>query len=314
MFIESMSLIRPSWLKMKIPSGENYVKVRKTLQKYNLHTVCEEASCPNVSECWDVGTATIMIMGDVCTRGCKFCNVDTGKPFELDSEEPQHVAEAIKDWNLRYVVITSVCRDDLPDEGSEHFARTMYLAKINRYTFEIDYKTPLDQHIKAIEKNWVPFISEDNLLLAYNLVPHKILQITDLKSNSLKHLVFPNMCFSRFFWKWGEPRGGTPAKLIGDEYLAFFHSSFGKNKKKMFYVMGAYTFQKDPPYKVTKVSKFPILLGPTKKTRVYFPTGFVVKKENDKDIIYLSYGENDQISKIAIIDKEKLFENMQKVY
>jgi len=131
MFIESMSLIRPSWLKMKIPSGENYVKVRKTLQKYNLHTVCEEASCPNVSECWGVGTATIMIMGDVCTRGCKFCNVDTGKPFELDSEEPQHVAEAIKDWNLRYVVITSVCRDDLPDEGSEHFARTIQCIKSN---------------------------------------------------------------------------------------------------------------------------------------------------------------------------------------
>jgi len=129
MFIESMSLIRPSWLKMKIPSGENYLKVRKTLQKFNLHTVCEEASCPNVSECWGVGTATIMIMGDVCSRGCKFCNVETGKPFELDSEEPQHVAEAIKEWNLRYVVITSVCRDDLPDEGSEHFARTIQCIK-----------------------------------------------------------------------------------------------------------------------------------------------------------------------------------------
>ncbi len=124
-----MSLIRPSWLKMKIPSGENYLKVRKTLQKYNLHTVCEEASCPNVSECWGVGTATIMIMGDVCSRGCKFCNVETGKPFELDSEEPQHVAKAIKEWNLRYVVITSVCRDDLPDEGSEHFARTIQCIK-----------------------------------------------------------------------------------------------------------------------------------------------------------------------------------------
>ncbi len=124
-----MSLIRPSWLKMKIPSGENYIKVRKTLQKYNLHTVCEESSCPNISECWGVGTATIMIMGDVCSRGCKFCNVETGKPFELDSEEPQHVAKAIKEWNLRYVVITSVCRDDLPDEGSEHFARTIQCIK-----------------------------------------------------------------------------------------------------------------------------------------------------------------------------------------
>ena len=124
-----MSLIRPSWLKMKIPSGENYVKVKKTIQKYNLHTVCEEALCPNVSECWDSGTATIMIMGDVCSRGCKFCNVSTGKPFELDTEEPQNVAQAIKDWNLRYVVITSVCRDDLLDEGSEHFAKTIQCIK-----------------------------------------------------------------------------------------------------------------------------------------------------------------------------------------
>ena len=124
-----MSLIHPDWLKMKIPSGENYVKVRKTIQKYNLHTVCEEASCPNVSECWGVGTATLMIMGDICSRGCKFCNVETGKPFELDYEEPQHVAKAIKDWNLRYVVITSVCRDDLPDEGSEHFAKTIQCIK-----------------------------------------------------------------------------------------------------------------------------------------------------------------------------------------
>ena len=124
-----MSLIRPSWLKMKIPSGENYVKVRKTLQKYNLHTVCEEASCPNVSECWGVGTATLMIMGDVCSRGCKFCNVETGKPYELDPDEPKNVAKAIKEWNLRYVVITSVCRDDLPDEGSEHFAKTIKCIK-----------------------------------------------------------------------------------------------------------------------------------------------------------------------------------------
>ena len=129
MLIASMSQIRPDWLKMKIPSGENYVKVKKTLQKYNLHTVCEEASCPNISECWGVGTATIMIMGDMCSRGCKFCNVETGKPFELDSKEPQNVAEAIKDWDLRYVVITSVCRDDLPDEGSEHFAKTIQCIK-----------------------------------------------------------------------------------------------------------------------------------------------------------------------------------------
>jgi len=125
MFVELLSLIKPTWLKMKIPSGENYVKVKKTIHNFNLHTVCEEASCPNVSECWSSGTATIMIMGDVCSRACKFCDVTSGKPSSLDSEEPFRVAEAIKEWNLRYVVITSVCRDDLDDEGSEHFARTI---------------------------------------------------------------------------------------------------------------------------------------------------------------------------------------------
>jgi len=129
MFIELLNLVKPSWLKVKIPSGENYVKVKKTIQKYNLHTVCEEASCPNVSECWGTGTATIMIMGDLCSRGCKFCNVTSGKPLQLDSEEPIRVAKAIQAWNLRYVVITSVCRDDLVDQGSGHFAKTIRLLK-----------------------------------------------------------------------------------------------------------------------------------------------------------------------------------------
>ncbi len=125
MFVELLSLVKPTWLKMKIPSGENYVKVKKTLRNFNLHTVCEEASCPNVSECWNSGTATIMIMGDICSRTCKFCNVNSGKPSSLDLEEPQRVAQAIQEWNLRYVVITSVCRDDLDDEGCDHFAETI---------------------------------------------------------------------------------------------------------------------------------------------------------------------------------------------
>ncbi|MFB5598558.1 MAG: lipoyl synthase, partial [Nitrosopumilaceae archaeon] len=120
-----MSLAKPTWLKMKIPSGENYVNVKRTIRNFNLHTVCEEASCPNVSECWNSGTATIMILGDTCSRVCKFCDVTSGKPPNLDFEEPNRVAEAIKEWNLRYAVITSVCRDDLDDEGSEHFARTI---------------------------------------------------------------------------------------------------------------------------------------------------------------------------------------------
>ena len=198
-----MSLIRPSWLKMKIPSGENYVKVRKTLQKYNLHTVCEEASCPNVSECWGVGTATIMIMGDVCSRGCKFCNVETGKPFELDSEEPQHVAKAIKDWNLRYVVITSVCRDDLSDEGSEHFARTIQCIKSECPNTVVESLIP---DFSGNEKFIETIVKEKPNVIGHNVETVKRLSpsIRDLRANykqSLKVLKYVKELDSNIFTK-----------------------------------------------------------------------------------------------------------------
>ena len=198
-----MSLIRPDWLKMKIPSGENYVKVRKTLQKYNLHTVCEEASCPNVSECWGVGTATIMIMGDVCSRGCKFCNVETGKPFELDSEEPQHVAEAIKEWSLRYVVITSVCRDDLPDEGSEHFARTIQCIKSECPNTVVESLIPdFSGNEKFIER----IVKAKPNVIGHNVETVKRLSssIRDLRANykqSLKVLKYVKELDSNIFTK-----------------------------------------------------------------------------------------------------------------
>ena len=203
MLIESMSLIRPSWLKMKIPSGENYVKVRKTLQKYNLHTVCEEASCPNVSECWGVGTATIMIMGDVCSRGCKFCNVDTGKPFELDFKEPQHVAEAIKEWNLRYVVITSVCRDDLPDEGSEHFARTIQCIKSECPNTVVESLIP---DFSGNEKFIETIVKAKPNVIGHNVETVKRLSssIRDLRANykqSLKVLKYVKELDSNIFTK-----------------------------------------------------------------------------------------------------------------
>lgn len=113
-----------------MPSGENYVSIKQTLASLELHTVCEEARCPNIGECWGGGTATIMIMGDICTRGCKFCSVASGRPRYLDPGEPERVAKAIKNWGLRYVVITSVCRDDLPDEGAEHIAKTIKAIKM----------------------------------------------------------------------------------------------------------------------------------------------------------------------------------------
>ena len=124
-------LRKPDWLKIKIPSGEDYLRVKKTLRTYNLNTVCEESSCPNVSKCWESGTATIMIMGNMCTRVCRFCDVSSGRPAPLDPDEPKRVAEAIKQWNLRYIVITSVCRDDLKDGGAAHFAKTIKSVKLS---------------------------------------------------------------------------------------------------------------------------------------------------------------------------------------
>jgi lipoic acid synthetase len=114
---------------MKIPSGENYIRVKQTLATQQLYTVCEEAKCPNLSECWGAGTATIMIMGDTCTRGCRFCAVNTGRPEFLDVTEPERVARAIADWGLNYVVITAVCRDDLEDGGAQHMADTVRAIK-----------------------------------------------------------------------------------------------------------------------------------------------------------------------------------------
>lgn len=117
--------MKPAWLKSKIPSGKNYLQLKGMLKELRLNTVCEEAHCPNIADCWERQTATVMIMGDVCTRSCGFCAVKTGKPFELDAQEPEHVAEAISRLNLKHVVITSVDRDDLSDGGAEHFAKTI---------------------------------------------------------------------------------------------------------------------------------------------------------------------------------------------
>jgi len=120
------SLRKPPWLKVRAPGGERYARLKEQLRGLDLHTVCEEAQCPNVGECWAGGTATVMLLGDVCTRGCKFCAVGSGNPRGLvDRDEPRKVAEAIASWGLRYVVLTSVDRDDLDDQGAGHFAETV---------------------------------------------------------------------------------------------------------------------------------------------------------------------------------------------
>ena len=117
---------KPEWLRVRPPSGDRYGHLKGLLRGLNLHTVCEEAHCPNVGECWGGGTATIMLLGDLCTRGCRFCAVKSGNPRGLvDDGEPRRVAEAIADLGLTYVVLTSVDRDDLPDGGASHFAATV---------------------------------------------------------------------------------------------------------------------------------------------------------------------------------------------
>jgi len=117
---------KPEWLRVRPPAGENYAHVKTLLRDLGLHTVCAEAHCPNVAECWGGGTATIMLLGDVCTRGCRFCAVRSGNPRGLvDPGEPRKVASAIADLGLSYVVLTSVDRDDLPDGGAAHFAATI---------------------------------------------------------------------------------------------------------------------------------------------------------------------------------------------
>ncbi|HYX55893.1 MAG TPA: lipoyl synthase [Nitrososphaeraceae archaeon] len=171
-----MELIRkPVWLRVRAPSGENYTKVKQSLRSLELHTVCEEARCPNISECWGTGTATIMIMGDICTRGCRFCAVNRGKPVVLlDAGEPERVAKAIKEWGLRYVVITSVCRDDLEDGGAEHIAKTIKSIKLlcHRIIVESlipDFRGDEDSIKKVVESK--PEVISHNIETVTRLTP-----------------------------------------------------------------------------------------------------------------------------------------------
>lgn len=116
---------KPDWIRVKAPGGAEYAATASIVRTGALHTVCEEAGCPNIGECWDHKHATMLIMGDTCTRACAFCNVRTGLPKPLDADEPRHVGEAVARLGLKHVVVTSVDRDDLPDGGAEHFARTI---------------------------------------------------------------------------------------------------------------------------------------------------------------------------------------------
>ena len=133
---------KPDWLRVKAPMSREYQETRDLMRRLNLHTVCEEAACPNIGECWKQKHATVMILGSVCTRACAFCNVATGKPDQLDPHEPGHVGEAVAELGLSHVVVTSVDRDDLDDGGAGHFARVIRAVRARAPGTTIEVLTP----------------------------------------------------------------------------------------------------------------------------------------------------------------------------
>ncbi|MCS6822955.1 MAG: lipoyl synthase [Cytophagaceae bacterium] len=139
---------KPAWLRVKLPVGENYKKVRQMVDEYNLHTICQSGNCPNMGECWGEGTATFMILGNVCTRSCGFCAVATGKPTEYDTDEPRRVAEAVKLMGVKHAVITSVNRDELPDRGAEIWYQTVVEVK------KLSPETTIETLIPDVKGTW----------------------------------------------------------------------------------------------------------------------------------------------------------------
>lgn len=139
---------KPDWLRVKLPIGKEYAKVRKLVDEYKLHTICESGNCPNMGECWGAGTATFMILGNVCTRSCSFCAVATGRPPEYDADEPRRVAEAIKLMGVKHAVITSVNRDELKDRGAEIWYNTVVETK------KISPETTIETLIPDVKGNW----------------------------------------------------------------------------------------------------------------------------------------------------------------
>lgn len=147
---------KPNWLRVKLPIGPEYAKVRNLVDQYKLHTICESGNCPNMGECWGAGTATFMILGNICTRSCTFCAVATGKPTEYDTDEPRRVAEAIKLMGVKHAVITSVNRDELKDKGAQIWHETVKAIK------EISPETTIETLIPDVKTNWDALITMIN--------------------------------------------------------------------------------------------------------------------------------------------------------
>ena len=157
---------KPEWLRVKLPVGEGYRKVRKLVDEYKLHTICESGNCPNMGECWGAGTATFMILGNVCTRSCTFCAVATGRPPEYDDDEPRRVAEAIKLMGVKHAVLTSVNRDELKDRGADIWHRTVVEVK------KESPETTIETLIPDVKGNWEALhtmISAGQEVVSHNL-------------------------------------------------------------------------------------------------------------------------------------------------
>jgi lipoyl synthase len=157
---------KPPWLKVKLPSGDAYQAVKATVKEHRLATVCEEAMCPNLAECWNAGTATIMLMGSVCTRACRFCAVDTGNPRgRLDPDEPRLAAESVFLMGLTYVVLTSVDRDDLPDGGAAHYARCVRAIKERNPGTAVEALTPdfqgVHDHVRLVLESGIEVYAQN---------------------------------------------------------------------------------------------------------------------------------------------------------
>ena len=145
---EPKRMPKPNWLKVKIPMGENYKKVKEIVDSHKLHTICQSGNCPNIGECWGYGTATFMILGNVCTRSCSFCAVPTGRPFFVDEDEPRRVADAIRLMGVRHAVITSVNRDELPDKGAKIWNETIKQIKL------VSPNTTIETLIPDVKADW----------------------------------------------------------------------------------------------------------------------------------------------------------------
>ena len=170
-----MQTKRPDWLRVKLPGGEEYHRMKDLLRTANLHTVCEEAVCPNIGECFGQGTATFLILGDVCTRRCNFCAVAKGVPSTLEEGEPERIAQAIEQIGLRHAVITSVTRDDLPDGGAGHYARTIKAIHTQDSSCTIEVLIPDfkgSENALAIVLNEMPHILNHNLETVPRLYPN----------------------------------------------------------------------------------------------------------------------------------------------